>query len=368
VAATEGELLWFRGKPAFTAYARDCGGHTEDASAIWPDQDAPYLLSHIDTYCTRAGASTWQWSGSLRAISDALHESGLHCPARIERITVVDRTSSGRARTLMLSGAGEFSRINEGSFRFAIGRDLGWNTVRSDRYDVRVADGRVLFDGAGSGHGVGLCQRGADEMGREGRSYREILAYYYPGTILGFTGAGLSWQHLSGERIALWTVQPAEDRVVLASAERSLRKLELRTGWRLPNDIQLRVYPDVDTFRNATGESGSVAAYTQGHRIYLQPVRQLQSHEALESTLKHELAHVGMASQARGGLPLWFREGLANDLAGVRHPAGAYSEATATVVSLINRYGEATVLSWVAVGLPPDVRNASKSQPATKSR
>ncbi|MDO4572996.1 MAG: SH3 domain-containing protein, partial [Clostridia bacterium] len=35
------------------------------------------------------------------------------------------------------------------------------------------------------GHGVGMSQRGAQQMAAEGRSYREILAFYYPGATLG---------------------------------------------------------------------------------------------------------------------------------------------------------------------------------------
>jgi stage II sporulation protein D len=257
----------------------------------------------------------------------------------------------------MLTGAGESVRISAGPFRLAVGRALGWNTIRSDRYDVSL----VEFQGRGSGHGVGLCQRGAEEMGREGRSHRDILAYYYPGTSVGLTAAGLAWQRLSGERLALWTVQPSQDKVVLTSAQRLLAGLERQTGWSAPAGIEIRIYPDLDTYRNATGEPGTIAGYTQGHRISLQPVQMLQSRKAFESTLAHELAHVLIGSQTRSELPLWFQEGLANYLAGlstVKTPVGA----------LVQRYGETTVLGWVKRGLPAEVTNASASHPAIKSR
>ena len=189
-------------------------------------------------------------------------------------------------------------------------------------------------------------------MGKEGRSFREILAFYYPGTVVGLTGTGLAWQHLSGDRLSLWTVRPEQDKIVLALAERLVLELEARTHWHARSDIAIRVYPDLDTFRNATGEPGSVAGYTQGRWIYLQPVPVLQSRNALQSTLAHELAHVLIESQARAALPLWFKEGLANYLAGpIRQ--NTYPEATARVVTLMHRYGEATVLAWVRRGLPP---------------
>jgi stage II sporulation protein D len=40
----------------------------------------------------------------------------------------------------------------------------------------------TFFDGRGFGHGVGMCQTGAEYLAREGRTYREILSWYYPGS------------------------------------------------------------------------------------------------------------------------------------------------------------------------------------------
>lgn len=39
---------------------------------------------------------------------------------------------------------------------------------------------RVVIKGRGFGHGVGLCQHGAFEMAKRGKSYLEILSHYYP--------------------------------------------------------------------------------------------------------------------------------------------------------------------------------------------
>ena len=43
---------------------------------------------------------------------------------------------------------------------------------------------RVVASGAGSGHGVGLCQTGALGMARIGARGEAILAQYYPGATL----------------------------------------------------------------------------------------------------------------------------------------------------------------------------------------
>jgi len=388
VAETAGELLWYQGKPAFTPYTRDCGGRTEDAAAIWPDLAAPYLRSHEDPYCARRGSSAWQWSADPKRILQALRDSALRAPDDLDHIAVQGRTTSGRASTLVLTGASGAVRISADSFRFAVGRELGWNTVRSDRYQVQASGGRIAFEGSGSGHGVGLCQFGAEQMGADGRSYRDILAFYYPGTLVGLTGRGLSWQRLSGDSLTMLTTQPDQDRAVLATAERIERTLAQRTHWPVPPNLELRVYPDLDTFRNATGEPGWVAARTAGHRIYLQPIAVLRTKGVLDTTLAHELAHAFVESQTLPAMPFWFREGLAAFLqagrgtGAARIPAdsdlrqtsdadrarSAYGQAQAEVGALVQRYGEAVVLDWVKRGLPAEVANASASQAPPKSK
>src|SRR6185436_629149 len=109
--------------------------------------------------CTRQGAVPWHWSASLSDIATALQKSQLLAPPTLAGLTVVRKTPSGRARELMLTGAGEPVRLAASSFRFAVGRALGFNTVRSDRWDVAAVGGRLEFRGFGEGHGVGLCQK-----------------------------------------------------------------------------------------------------------------------------------------------------------------------------------------------------------------
>jgi SpoIID/LytB domain protein len=46
---------------------------------------------------------------------------------------------------------------------------------------VAVEDDRFIFNGAGWGHGVGLCQIGAAVMATKGFSAKEILKHYFRG-------------------------------------------------------------------------------------------------------------------------------------------------------------------------------------------
>jgi stage II sporulation protein D len=388
--ATAGELLWFEGMPAFTMYARDCGGTSEAGEAVWPDVQAPYLRVHADPYCGRHHARDWSWEGTAETISRALLDSKFRIPPSFGRMVVLDRTASGRARILQLQGAPQTVTVSAGSFRFAVGRALGWNTLRSEQYEIQNRNGRILFHGRGEGHGVGLCQDGAEEMGLEGSPYRDILAFYYPGTAIGLTAKGIRWTRLGGEGVNIFTTLPNRDARILRVAEEVQRDVENQLNLTGREPISIRVYPDIDTFRNATGEPGWVAARSSLSGIDLQPSTLLEARHALRSTLRHELLHVYIEREAVPNLPVWFREGLVewlskahgsersgstlasdDDLRQRQDPdrAGrAYAGAYRQVTDLVNRYGERTVLGWLKRGLPLEVRNSIANRAATNSK
>ena len=299
VTATEGELLWFEGRPAATYYHRSCGGEIEDASALEPDLHVPYLRRHHDDHC--AGTpDEWQSEISKSDLSRALGEP-------VDTLRVVARSDSGRVQRLIVGGR----TVEETEFRLAVGRALGWDKLRSDLYEEEERGDRVEFHGRGQGHGVGLCQRGAENMGDQGHSYREILAYYYPGTTLGINAQGLNWEKLPGESVDLVTTDRNDAPILLPAAERALQFAMKRTSWDFQTRPQVKVYPTLATYRDATGEPGWIAGGTFGSVIRLQPIETLQRTQALDSTLRHEFLHMLIESHAAPDAPLWLREGLA---------------------------------------------------------
>ncbi len=370
-ASTAGEVLRFKGELAFTPYTMNCAGTAESAEAVWPDLHAAYLRVHSDPFCD---ALPYSHQFAPQDIERALRDSGLKCPDHLTGIAVLNRTGSGRAHQLMLHGA-QNEIVSAGAFRFAIGRTLGWNLVRSNFFDVSNG---FSVHGKGEGHGVGLCQRGADRMAGQGHSYHEILAFYYPGT------SGTEWQRLGGEGITVFSADPVRDRVVVSEAEQILKGLP----WPLSSKIEIYVYPTLDAFRSATVEPAWVAAHTEGSRIDLQPVSVLQSRGVLRSTLKHELLHISVSTRANPDLPVWFLEGIVSWLNGERVPPSqatpldrdlrqrsdrrraelAYHAAQARVSGLISTYGEPTVLAWVSAGLPDEVKKSSTSAAVTNKR
>lgn len=330
-----------------------------------------------------AGPLRWESALTISDLTMALHASGLQTPSEWSSVEVARRSESGRVLTLRMSGGSSTPvLVSASSFRYAVGRALGWNKIRSDLYDVRAGNGAVTFSGRGSGHGVGLCQAGAEQMGLQGKSYQEILAFYFPGTQISLP-AGPEWQRRFSDRFELESVAPDQDSLVLPMAARILEDDERVAGWKIRSRVRLQVFPTLDAYRDTTGQPGWVAASTRGSTIRLQPLKQLRSRSVLESTLRHELFHILVESQAAPTVPLWFREGLVLFLSGEitsAHPSvslkdseveailhqplsreemeRAYAAAYARVSDLIAREGHATVLGWLSHGLPADFGGA----------
>jgi stage II sporulation protein D len=238
------------------------------------------------------------------------------------------------------------------------GDAYGWALIRSNDYRAFPRNGKFVFQGYGFGHGVGLCQAGAEARGRAGHRYRQILAFYFPGTRAGISAQGLSWAHGAGERVEAFAATEAEARELCRSADRALMEAERRLGVRVAVRPRIRAYPQVSIFRDATGEPGSVAAATRGATIRMQPPALLRAKGVLETTLLHEMLHVAMESHARAELPGWFREGVVLYLAGDRGADALYRDARSRVDRLVATHGRAAVLGWVASGFPRELANS----------
>jgi len=65
---------------------------------------------------------------------------------------------------------------------------MGWKTLPSTWFTLRRKGNTFILNGRGYGHGVGLCQWGAQQMAKDGKNYKEILSFYYPGTVIKLDG------------------------------------------------------------------------------------------------------------------------------------------------------------------------------------
>ncbi len=382
VQETTGESLWFGDRRAHIYYTQNCGGMTEDAANEWPAEQAVYLRSHPDPYCIRRPSAEWHAQIGLDQLGRIFHEQGWRTLQHFDSLQVTKRSANGRALLLEFGGDSIHVSISASSFRFAINRALGWNTIRSDSYKAAISGAMLHVDGKGYGHGVGLCQAGAYEMAAEGRDYRDILQFYFPGTATRITASDSGWRQIEG---AGWTLRSAASKQELIEPG--------NTAWIKAQQLfptHSPIYPIVfslpttDLFRQLANEPGWVLASTRGSDIYLQPTPILRKNGTVQATLMHEFLHVLVEQEAAQTAPLWLREGLVEALAGsgqhgsytgprmslaqienaLAHPAGqdasrhAHSLACSMVRELVSRYGIASVRGWLKSGLPATVTNS----------
>ena len=180
VRRTAGQLVWFGDQPANAVFHADCGGHTSNATAVWGGAAVPYLVAAPDDCQT--GHSDWTFEASAEAVRTALNaDSRTAVGVTLDRIDVAGRDAAGRAELVALRGSRTFVVRGE-VFRDAMTRALGVKAVKSTLFSVKRTGDRFAFAGRGYGHGVGLCQAGAQARIRSGATTEDVLHHYFPGT------------------------------------------------------------------------------------------------------------------------------------------------------------------------------------------
>jgi stage II sporulation protein D len=200
VRATAGVIVAWQGQPIDAFFHSTCGGRTERGVDVFRGADRPYLRSIADVdgdglaYCRISPRFRWreEWTGGEleRALREMLPVAGVRLPAdpgRLTAVTVTSRSGSGRASALAIRWEHADVSVSGQDVRRVLRPPAGgW--LRSAQLKLRADRGthleRLVAEGAGAGHGVGLCQWGAIGRARAGQRHAEILSAYYPGTTL----------------------------------------------------------------------------------------------------------------------------------------------------------------------------------------
>lgn len=190
---TTGLILTYKGKPAATFYHASCGGYTEDIRNVWPDGNKkPYLISVKDgdnprkPYCSIAHKFKWKTKIFFTGLTRIAKQNNWITKDEEAvgiRVSKSDEIS-GRVHELELYTRDRRIRISSTDFYHGVGRKEHWQAVKSCNFKIIQGKGYVILDGKGSGHGVGMCQWGAEGMAKQGFNFKQILYHYYPGTEL----------------------------------------------------------------------------------------------------------------------------------------------------------------------------------------
>ncbi len=206
VNATKGILATYGGQPFVTYYGASNGGETELPSRAWSDRTSPgcYVVKR-DPYDVK---------NNLSLISSVYFtSSGNTGSTKVEDLikskvasrvgTSASSVSISSYMSVELSNPQYSNSINYQTVEVTVMTNMGQYTVSLSAmdeikpllnldYNLRMVrldttsnlSGFIFLDFCRYGHGVGLSQRGAQQMATEGWSYEQILSFYYEGVVL----------------------------------------------------------------------------------------------------------------------------------------------------------------------------------------
>ena len=171
------EVLLYEGAPALACYHAVSNGKTEDAAAVWGGS-VPYLVSVDSTLDLTSPDYEQSFTITKQEFAQYLAEAYPDLALTGDAaawLGEVQRTAAGYVQNIVIGG-----KICGGT---AVRRAL---SLRSADFTIEWTEEHLFqITTRGYGHGVGLSQYGANAMALTGKTYREILAHYYPGTTLG---------------------------------------------------------------------------------------------------------------------------------------------------------------------------------------
>ncbi|MBI4633267.1 MAG: SpoIID/LytB domain-containing protein [Deltaproteobacteria bacterium] len=227
VQATQGQFLVYGNKICDARYYKACGGLTENFETAWEDTPRPYLASVADSasayppirteedaqrwilsaphaWCNTADRELlrqilpafdqetrdffrWRVKYERRELEEILREKSGIDFGTLRNLVSLTRGPSGRISRLRIEGSKATVTVGK---ELEIRRWLSRSHLLSSAFVISTEAGsdgipaRFVINGAGWGHGVGLCQIGAAVMAAKGFSAEEILRHYFRGVEL----------------------------------------------------------------------------------------------------------------------------------------------------------------------------------------
>ncbi len=179
VNSTKGEVIVYNGEPIMAVFHTDSGGMTEGSEFVWGTMH-PYLRPTKDK---NIGTMPWTKKISLDELAKAaaLDEvKGIKLSPLAIGKGQGDRSLSGSVLKMKIIGKKNKKDVESEIGGVDLRRVFG---LKSTLFDVKIVGKEAIFSGFGFGHGVGMSQRGADEMAKTA-SYVDILRHYYNGVTI----------------------------------------------------------------------------------------------------------------------------------------------------------------------------------------
>ncbi|MEP9405028.1 stage II sporulation protein D [Peribacillus frigoritolerans] len=167
IKETAGQILTYEGKPITATFFSTSNGYTENSEDYW-QAEFPYLKSV---------SSPWDKEESPKFYNKVVVDTadfekklGVSLSSGTSIGTIIERTSGNRVGVVDIGG----KKMTGKQIREKLG-------LTSSDFDWERQGNQIVITTKGSGHGVGMSQYGANGMAREGKTYEDIVKYYYKG-------------------------------------------------------------------------------------------------------------------------------------------------------------------------------------------
>ena len=170
---TQGMYMVYDGEPVLAVFHSSSSGATENSGNVW-NRDVPYLVSvlspegsdEVTNYITTTEVSYDEFKNTvLENYPEADFSS-----SEQDWVTDIVYSESGRINSAVIGGV----EIPGTEIRSMF-------SLRSTAVSVAMGAKGVVFTVTGYGHGVGMSQYGANCLAKEGKTWQEILRWYYSG-------------------------------------------------------------------------------------------------------------------------------------------------------------------------------------------
>ncbi len=157
-----------QGRPAHVPYHSNSGGQTASADEVWLKPEK-HLIAVPDPFSEGQRNYSWTKEVSRDEWINYLEDQGIIPEA-------------GAADSLMHFESPWRRKYYEvGVFRIEMARIREDWDLKSSFFNIIPRSDRIILEGKGYGHGVGLSQEGAMKMAEMGYFFNETLDYYYSG-------------------------------------------------------------------------------------------------------------------------------------------------------------------------------------------
>lgn len=177
VESTKNKIITNEAKLIDPVYHSTCGGRTENSEDVWA-KAIPYLRS---VPC--------KWDQTAPRYEEQLTLTWAEVEERLQFPIILpaagNTNKSTKHSTLIQAEAqsptGRLKTIQVGSHVISATEFRNRLNLNSTQLSWVTDSEKVTFTTRGYGHGVGLCQYGAEGQAKAGKNHEEIIQYYYQG-------------------------------------------------------------------------------------------------------------------------------------------------------------------------------------------